>query len=215
MTGTSTGNPMDDLHDQSLFRPWGVVDPAFWAHAEAAEVPAVVGGAAAAVSGGIAEQLAAVQAAASADLVRAGVLAEELDAQTTAAHGERHIETLRVREVRAYLALLTGHHETAVAWYLHVVRLHAGLHGAEHAETVLAVRRTYSMWKALPDTDAMRLADTLMRAFTELQGAGSEAVVRTRERLQQLRRTHDGQLAATTPDSRQPAPSTASVARSM
>ncbi|MFE3991537.1 hypothetical protein ACFXPW_07540 [Streptomyces goshikiensis] len=206
---------MDDLHEQPLFRPWGVVDPAFWAHAEAAEVPAVVAGAAAAVSGGIAEQLAAIQAAASVDLVRANVLAEELDAKTTTAHGERHIETVRVREVRAYLALLTGHHETAVAWYLHVVRLHARLHGAEHAETVLAVRRTYSMWKALPDTDAMRLADALMRAFTELQGAGSEAVVRTRERLQQLRRTHDDQLAATPPDSRQPVPSTANVARSM
>ncbi|MGW6877012.1 hypothetical protein [Streptomyces xanthophaeus] len=87
-------------------------------------------------------QLTAVQAAASVDLERANILAEELDARTTAAHGEEHIETVRVREVRAYLALLTGHHETAVAWYLHVVRLHAALHGPDHEETNLAVRRT-------------------------------------------------------------------------
>jgi DNA-binding FrmR family transcriptional regulator len=193
------------MHDQTLFRPWGVVDPAFWAGAEVeeafspVEAPAAVEVAAAAVSGDVAEQLAAIQAASSVDLVRANVLAEELDAKTTAAHGEGHIETVRVREVRAYLALLTGHHETAVAWYLHVVRLHAGLHGPEHTETVLAVRRAYSMWKALPAPDAVRLAEGLMEAFTELQGAGTEAVPRMREHLQQLQRSGDSQLAATAP----------------
>jgi hypothetical protein len=86
-----------------------------------------------------------------------------------------------------------------VAWYLHVVRLHAGLHGPEHTETVLAVRRAYSMWKALPAPDAVRLAEGLMEAFTELQGAGTEAVPRMREHLQQLQRSGDSQLAATAP----------------
>ncbi|MFD9410154.1 hypothetical protein ACFWBN_24525 [Streptomyces sp. NPDC059989] len=188
MTDTSAGTPM---HDQPFFRPWGVIDPAFWAGAEAGEatispveIPIAVK--AAAVKGEVAEQLTSIRAAASVDLVRANVLAEELDAKTTAAHGEGHIETVRVREVRAYLALLTGHHETAVAWYLHVVRLHAGLHGPEHAETALAVRRAYSMWKALPASDAVRLAEGLIEAFTELQGAGAEAVPRMREHLQQL-----------------------------
>ncbi|MFJ5637695.1 hypothetical protein ACIQF5_34350 [Streptomyces goshikiensis] len=205
------------MHDQTPFRPWGIVDPGFWAGAEAERTatPPVAAEAAAAVSGEVAGQLAAIQAAASVDLVRANVLAEELDAKTTTAHGEGHIETIRVREVRAYLALLTGRHETAVAWYLHVVRLHAGLHGPEHTETVLAVRRAYSMWKAMPAPDAVRLAGSLMETFAELKGVGAEAVDRMREHLQQLRRTHDGQLATTTSDSQQPAPSTANVARSM
>ncbi|GHI90487.1 hypothetical protein [Streptomyces xanthophaeus] len=206
MTKTNTGEPMQDLDDdQLLFRPWGVVDPAFWAGTEtdeplpAVEAPAAADAAAAAVSGETAEQLAAVQAAASVDLERAHILAEELDARTTAAHGEEHIETVRVREVRAYLALLTGHHETAVAWYLHVVRLHAALHGPDHEETNLAVRRTYSMWKALPDPDAARFAEGLMETFTELQSGGTEAILRMREHLEQVQRSGDDQLAAAMP----------------
>ncbi|MGW9372220.1 hypothetical protein ACWGVR_19595 [Streptomyces xanthophaeus] len=182
----------DQNDDQLLFRPWGMVDSAFWAGTEAdepppaAEAPAAADAATTAVSGEAAEQLAAVQAAASVDLERANILAEELDARTTAAHGEEHIETVRVREVRAYLALLTGHHETAVAWYLHVVRLHAALHGPDHEETNLAVRRTYSMWKSLPDPETVRLADGLLKTFTELQGGGTEAIARMREHLEQL-----------------------------
>ncbi|WP_158714810.1 hypothetical protein [Streptomyces erythrochromogenes] len=192
------------MNDQLLFRPWGVVDPAFWASAEAEDAPApaassAAAGGAPAVSKGVAEHLAAIQATAATDLVRANGLAEELDAKTTSAHGERHIETVRVREVRAYLALLSGHHETAVAWYLHVVRLHADLHGPEHAETVLAVRRAYSMWKALPAPDAVRLAQGLIDAFAELQGSGAEAVPHMREHLRQLQQSDDGQ-PATAPD---------------
>ncbi|MFD9374132.1 hypothetical protein ACFWBH_01110 [Streptomyces sp. NPDC059999] len=186
------------MADQPLFRPWGVVDPRFWAGAEtddpadgspAGDFPAenaVAVDDAATVSDGIAGQLAEIQAAAAVDLARANILAEELDATTTAAHGEAHIETIRVREVRAYLTLLTGHHESAVAWYLHVVRLHAGLHGPEHPETDLAVRRAYSMWKALPAPDAVRVADDLIEVFTEVKGAGIQAVPRMREHLQQL-----------------------------
>ncbi|MEU6759414.1 hypothetical protein [Streptomyces sp. NPDC046685] len=203
MTETSAGDPMHD--DQPLFRPWGVVDPAFWRGAEADEAPsavegpvAVVATATAVLSGEVAEQLAAIQTAASVDLERAGVLAEELDARTTAAHGEDHIETVRVREVRAYLALLTGHHQTAVAWYLHVIRLHAALHGSEHPETALAVRRAYSMWKALPAPEATRLAEDLLEAFTELRGAGRQASLHMRKHLKQLKQPHADALAAPT-----------------
>ncbi|MFC9295757.1 hypothetical protein ACFTWH_10895 [Streptomyces sp. NPDC057011] len=192
------------MHDHSFFRPWGVVDPAFWAGAEAEQPlapdetspPPEV--AASTVSGDLADRLAAIQEAASLDLARANALAEELDAKTTAAHGEEHIETVRVREVRAYLVLLTGHHETAAAWYLHVVRLHVGLHGPHHTETALAVRRAYSMWKALPAPDAVRLAGSLMATFSELEGAGKEAVPRMREHLRQLQES-GAQLAAPMP----------------
>ncbi|MFJ9079374.1 hypothetical protein ACIRO3_29650 [Streptomyces sp. NPDC102278] len=196
------------MADQPLFRPWGVVDPRFWAGAEATEPTAgspaadfpaedslvedaVAVDNTATVSDDVAGHLAEIQAAAAVDLARANILAEELDATTTAARGEAHIETIRIREVRAYLTLMTGHHESAVAWYLHVVRLHAGLHGPEHPETDLAVRRAYSMWKALPAPDAVRVAGDLIEVFTEVQGAGTRAVPRMREHLQQLRETAD------------------------
>ncbi|MFD9306834.1 hypothetical protein ACFWCB_29910 [Streptomyces sp. NPDC060048] len=193
-TGTSTGT---SLHDQAqaLFRPWGVVDPKFWVGAEhegaavfpaAAPAPAAVHAAAAAVSGDVADRLAAIQAVASVDLVRAHGLAERLDAETTAARSEGHIETVRVRELRAHLALLTGDHEIALGWYLHVVRLHTALHGPQHSETVLAVRRAYSLWKALPARDAVRLAGDLVAACTAVRGVGEEAVRRVREDLRQL-----------------------------
>lgn len=188
------------MHDQALFRPWGVVDPQFWAGAEpeAAPVPppadpAPLEAATEAVSSDLAEQLAAIRAAASDDLARAHALVAELDAKTTAAQGERHIETVRVREVRAYVVHLTGHHETAVAWYLHVVRLHAALHGPQHEETALAVRRAYSMWKALPAPDAVRLAENLTEAFTAVPPAGDEAIRRVRNHLRDLHEPEDGQ----------------------
>ncbi len=188
---TNMGSPMDD---QRFYRPWGIVDPAFWAGAEEAtetDAPTTPVPAAglpqedAAVGSAVASQLAAIQATAASDLARANILAEELDAKTTAANGETHIETARVREVRAYLVHLTGHHETAVAWYLHVVRLHARLHGPDHEETTLAVRRAYSMWRSLPTPDAKRLAGDLIEAFTEVQGAGRTAVQRIQTWLQQ------------------------------
>ncbi|WP_328741267.1 hypothetical protein OHA91_39665 (plasmid) [Streptomyces erythrochromogenes] len=185
MTDTNTG---DTVHED-LFRPWGLVDPAYWTTADAeetaapAEVPLVAE--AGVVSDEVAAELAAVQAAAATDLAHAGVIAEKLDAKTTAARGERHIETVRVREVRAYLVLLSGHHETAVAWYLHVVRLHAALHGPDHEETTLAVRRAYSMWKDLPPSQADLLAPELVEAFTAVQGAGLDAVRRIQIQLAQ------------------------------
>ncbi|MEV6685097.1 hypothetical protein AB0N28_07120 [Streptomyces sp. NPDC051130] len=153
------------------------------------------------MSSAVAAQLASIQAVAALDLPRAHALAEQLDATTTTANGEMHVDTLRVREVRAYLVHLTGHHDTAVAWYLHVVRLHAGLHGANHEETALAVRRAYSMWKSLPNLDAVRLADDLINAFAEVPSAGTEAVRRMREHMRSSHQTAGGggQECAATP----------------
>ncbi|MFE3557849.1 hypothetical protein ACFXKW_23715 [Streptomyces sp. NPDC059193] len=198
---TNSDGPMND---QTLYRPWGTVDPAFWAGAEVTTAAATSPPpeppadpppqeADASVGTAVAYQLAAIQAAASSDLARANTLAEELDARTTAANGETHIDTVRVREVRAYLVHLTGHHETAVAWYLHVVRLHTRLHGPHHEETTLAVRRAYSMWRTLPDADAERLADSLIEAFTEVQGAGTTAVRRIQTWLQQQKESGEQQ----------------------
>ncbi|MFJ4781285.1 hypothetical protein [Streptomyces sp. NPDC088762] len=177
------------MHSEPLFRPWGIVDPAFWTGSEEA---------AGSPSPDLTGQLADIRSTASKDLARANVLAEDLDARITAAHGEAHAETVRVREVRAYLAHLTGHHDTAVAWYLDVVRLHAALHGPEHPETALAVRRAYSMWKALPPPEATRLADDLLDAFTELGDAGQQATLRMRNHLEQLHQPRADALAGPT-----------------
>ncbi|ARE79489.1 hypothetical protein B6R96_36350 (plasmid) [Streptomyces sp. Sge12] len=198
MTETIAGDAVHE--DRTLFRPWGLVDPAFWAGPETEEaptpatVPLVADTAAEAVCAEVAEELAAIQTVAAVDLARAGAIAEELDAKTTTARGERHIETVRVREVRAYLVLLSGHHEAAVAWYLHVVLLHAALHGPDHDETTLAVRRAYSMWKALPPSKAEPLADGLIETFTKVQGAGTDAVRRIQIQLAQ-RHTSSAQPA--------------------
>ncbi|MFF4010614.1 hypothetical protein [Streptomyces sp. NPDC001717] len=193
---TTDSNTRPRMHDEPLFRPWGIVDPAFWAGPPAppppADPPAPATEPAPPVSSTVADELAAIQAAAASDLARANTLAEELDATTTAARGERHIDTLRVREVRAYLVHLTGHHDTAVAWYLHVVHLHADLHGPSHEETTLAVRRAYSMWKSLPASDAQRLAGDLIKAFAEVPGAGAQAIQRIRGHLGSLRRPVTG-----------------------
>lgn len=191
LTDSTAGMPM---HDQALFRPWGVIDPQFWAGAEFEAAPAPLQAAAEAVSSDLTEQLAAVQAAAASDdLAQAHALVTALDTKTTAARGERHIETVRVREVRAYVVHLTGHHETALAWYLHVVRLHAALHGPEHEETTLAVRRAYSMWKALPAPEAIRLAGDLTEAFTSVPRSGPEAIRRVRDHLHALDESEDEQ----------------------
>lgn len=179
---------MTPTHDEPLtlplplYRPWGIVDPRFWEGTETGARPEPV----ADLSPAVTEQLVAIRATAADDLARATVLGEELDARTTAAHGEAHMDTVRVREVRAYLAHLTGHHDTAVAWYLHVVRLHTALHGPDHPETALAIRRAYSMWKALPPPDAARLAGALIEAFAELGDTGPEAVLRMGEHLRRL-----------------------------
>ncbi|MFE5860223.1 hypothetical protein ACFQ77_06630 [Streptomyces virginiae] len=55
------------------------------------------------------------------------------------------------------------------------------------------------MWKALPAPDAVRLVEGLIEAFTELRGAGTEAVPRMREHFQQLQQSAGGQLASAAP----------------
>ncbi|MFJ9343762.1 hypothetical protein ACIRP0_31445 [Streptomyces sp. NPDC101733] len=190
--------------DEPVYRPWGIVDdPLFWARTEEPEEsgPPETGvaeesetdgdGEASVPSAWIAEGLVAVQAAAAADLAQAVDLCRALDARVTDAFGETHVETLKVREVRAYLALLSGFHDPAVTWYAHVVALHAAVHGRGHPETDLAVGRAYSMWRSLPAAEAVRLAAPLLDAFASVQGAGEKAVARMHVHLPRLRETTD------------------------
>ncbi|RSS66688.1 hypothetical protein EF918_29380, partial [Streptomyces sp. WAC06614] len=90
--------------------PWGHVTERFWARG----------------AYGIDGRLAAIAATAeSGDPVRAAEQAEALDGEVSGAHGEQHPALVDIREVRGYLAHLTGRHTVAVRWYLAAVRLRA------------------------------------------------------------------------------------------
>ncbi|RSS42988.1 tetratricopeptide repeat protein [Streptomyces sp. WAC07061] len=172
---TTTGDaPMDQ---PELHHPWGIVSPSFWAGAETAPQapPAVPRG------------LAAIHAASVAGRHEdALLLAEELDAQLTAAHGEVSLDTIQVREVRGYLTDLAGRAPEALEWYLHALRLRARLHGPDSPDTEAAARRAYSLWRTLPPAGAQDAAPALLAALTEAQGPDSRAARRTRRRSAEL-----------------------------
>ncbi|MFJ8162130.1 tetratricopeptide repeat protein [Streptomyces sp. NPDC096136] len=160
-----------------LYHPWGIASPAFWTGSEPDQPPTPPAP----------SPLAAIQDAAAAGLhEKALALAEELDATTTALHGEIHLDTIQVREVRGYLTDLTGRPAEALDWYLHTLRLRARLHGPDSPDTESAARRTYSLWRTLPPLEAQDTAPALLAALTETQGPDSPAARWTRRRSAEL-----------------------------
>ncbi|MEV5950340.1 hypothetical protein, partial [Streptomyces sp. NPDC051993] len=144
------------MDDTTLYRPWGTVTPEFWGSAAVAELTTRTG--AAPMAATVQERLAAVANTYTAGHPdQAAALAQQLDTEVTAEYGDAHLRTAEVREVRGYLAHLTGDHRSAVGWYLHVVRLRAGLQGPQHPDTVGASRRAYSLWRNVPEVDAAPL----------------------------------------------------------
>ncbi|MFI8105412.1 hypothetical protein [Streptomyces sp. NPDC086023] len=182
MTATST--PQETPVDQDpLYRPWGTVTPESWtgtpapttedtAEAEPLDVPG---------------RLARIHEAATAgEPEKALLLAEELDTASTAAHGELHLATIQVREIRGYLTDLAGHPDTALAWYLHTARLRSRLHGPHAEDTDQAVRRAYSLWRHMPAPQARATAEALLATITEIQGENALATRWTRRRITEL-----------------------------
>ncbi|WP_237539651.1 MULTISPECIES: hypothetical protein [unclassified Streptomyces] len=158
-----------------------MVTPAFW-HGAAAEPPTT----APAHPEPLRIRLTAIPALVAAERPGdAAALAEEIDRELTAA-GEHTMEVVDVREVRGYLAHLLGDHSTAVGWYLHAVRLRAGIQGPAHPDTVQAARRAYSLWRAVPASDARRLGAELLAAVSDIHGPEATVTRRTRERLAAL-----------------------------
>ncbi|MBW5484286.1 tetratricopeptide repeat protein [Streptomyces bambusae] len=165
-----------------VYLPWGTVTDRFWAYG----------------ARGVDGRLAAIAAAAEAgDQVRAAAQAEALDSEVSGTHGERHPALPDIREVRGYLAHLTGRHTDAVRWYLEAVRLRAELTGPGHPETALAVRRACSLWRSIPGTEAVALGAELLTTVLAVEGPRSRAV----------RHIGDHLLAVTEPGRISPHPS--------
>ncbi|MFD9033301.1 hypothetical protein ACFVZW_19430 [Streptomyces sp. NPDC059567] len=171
------------MHTEPLYRPWGTPTTDFWQTAVAIEAGSSAP--AAGQSESVRERLVHVAvAAANGNLDDATTLAEKIDRDATAEYGESNRNTIEAREVRGYLAHLRGDQNAAVGWYLHSVRLRAGVQGAGHPDTVEAARRAYSLWRSVPDgPDAQRLGVELLATVTDVLGADSAVADRTRDRL--------------------------------
>ncbi|MEW1723861.1 hypothetical protein [Streptomyces sp. NPDC093109] len=168
--------------DEPQYGPWGMVTPTFWHGAAASDDPSTP-----ADADSVRTRLAAIPALVAAERPGdASALAEEIDRELTSAGREHTMDIVDVREVRGYLAHLLGDHSTAVGWYLHAVRLRAGLQGPTHPDTVQAARRAYSLWRTVPSPDARRLGPELLAAVTDIHGPEATVTRRTRERLAAL-----------------------------
>ncbi|GAQ53821.1 hypothetical protein [Streptomyces acidiscabies] len=161
------------------FRPWGTVTPEFWS------VSTPPGLSAETLRARLVKVAEVAQSGRPAD---AAVLAEKLDQDVTREYGGFHLYTAQVREVRGYLATLTGDHSTGLAWYLHGAQLRATIQGADHPDVAAASRRAFSLWRAIPSDNLERphLGAELLRVTTELHGEGAAVVRRTRECLYDL-----------------------------
>ncbi|MET8298176.1 hypothetical protein ABZW02_29615 [Streptomyces sp. NPDC005180] len=169
------------MDEPVLYRPWGVVSPDFWAGAETQRSPET------SVAPDVPKGLAAVQEAVTAGQHdQAQMLAEELDIAVTAAHGEVNLDTIQIREVRGYLAGLTGDLAAGLDWYLHTLRLRSRLHGPDSPDTDAAARRAYSLWRTLPSHEAQNAAGSLLAAINQAQGPDAVAAKWTRRRSAEL-----------------------------
>ncbi|MER5555968.1 hypothetical protein ABT001_30590 [Streptomyces sp. NPDC002793] len=183
------------MSEQDLYLPWGIVTPAFWDSGESPESSASAAQPSP-VPEAVRKELTAIAAAGAAgQLAEASANAHRLDSQITAQHGEAHLHTIQIREVRAHLAYLAGDHVGAVGWYLHTARLRATVLGGQHSDTAHATKLVYSLWRMLPAADAQRLGPDLLAALTSIHGPASPLTVRTRRRLASL--TTEENAAAT------------------
>ncbi|MFJ8078736.1 hypothetical protein ACIQ7Q_33590 [Streptomyces sp. NPDC096176] len=174
------------MSEQDLYLPWGTVTPTFW-ETGGSPKPSLPAAEPPPVPEAVRQELAAIAAAGAAGhLAEASASAHRLDVQITAQHGEAHLHTIQIREVRAHLAHLAGDHAGAVGWYLHTARLRATVQGRGHADTAHATKLVYSLWRTLPSADAQRLGAELLTALTEIHGPDSPAAIRTRHRLASL-----------------------------
>ncbi|MGA5643348.1 hypothetical protein ACPCTN_31980 [Streptomyces cinereoruber] len=123
-------------------------------------------------------------------LAAAAIEAEKLDQEFTAQYGQQHPHTVRLREIRGWLALLAGQPAVAARWYLHTTGLQIALHGAAHAETEGSVRRAVHTWQQVKDpAEVVQIGGDLAKVVTAALGGDSEAAryVQTRvARYQQL-----------------------------
>ncbi|MFF2654732.1 hypothetical protein [Streptomyces sp. NPDC058045] len=167
--------------DQVLHRPWGHVTPDFWDRRTTGESHLT----AEAIRSRLAGIATAMDGQRTAEAVE---LAARLDADTVQEFGEAHLHTVQVREVRGYLAALTGDHTTGLGWYLHCARLRATIQGPDHPDVEQATRRAYSLWRAMPGAvpGLQQLGRELLTVVTDIHGSTAPVARHTRDRLQGL-----------------------------
>ncbi|MFK0258502.1 hypothetical protein [Streptomyces sp. NPDC090445] len=185
------------MSNDEVFLPWGVVTTDFWTTPAPSHTPPTPPTPTPPTplpppppepphEVDVPARIAAVAALArEGDLGRAVLLAEQLDTEHTAATNESVSTAMTdIREVRGYLASLTGDHRTAVGWYLHALRLRADLHGPDHPDTEAAIHRTYSLWRTITDPAlSHRLGEELLTTVISIQGPHSTAARRIHKAL--------------------------------
>ncbi|MER7688712.1 hypothetical protein [Streptomyces sp. NPDC097610] len=189
-----------------LYRPWGAVTSEFWVRPELAQqaVPAARAqepdsssrlGSATAADGSAAEMPAAYRegillvtsafASKDAQVLQAAVIeAERLDQTMTSEYGEQDLRTISVREMRGWLAHLTGQHEMATRWYLHTVGLLSSLVGTPDDRTRASAKRAVATWMAIADEAAAQgLAPTVLTMAEAAEGKESASAKAIQRRV--------------------------------
>ena len=187
-----------------LYRPWGTVTPEFWDRPQPIQqtVPALrphepdssphPGSAKTADSSAEMPEayrqgiLLVTSAFTSKDaqVLHSAVLeAERLDQAMTSEYGEQDLRTISVREMRGWLAHLTGQHEIASRWYLHTVGLLSSLVGSADERTRASAKRAVVTWLAVADeTAAQRLAAAVLAMAEGVEGKESTSAKAVRRR---------------------------------
>ncbi|MGW9436720.1 hypothetical protein [Streptomyces sp. NPDC055607] len=109
-------------------------------------------------------------------LAAAAIEAEKLDQEFTAQYGQQHAHTVRLREIRGWLALLAGQPAVAARWYLHTTGLQIALYGAAHAETEGSARRAVHTWQQVKDpAEVVHIGSDLAKVVSAALGENSDA----------------------------------------
>ncbi|GHG56683.1 hypothetical protein [Streptomyces griseocarneus] len=202
--------------DDQVMAPWGIVTPDFWVDPareqaqEPAQEPASATAAPAAPTPGptaqpeenpaapppppeaYRERIDKVVAAFAtpgdqARLAEAGVEAERLDEEITAQYGPAHTHTVNVRELRGWLAHLSGESGVAVRWYLHTTGLQMAAWGPGHELTQGSAQRAAHIWMGITDpVEALAVGSELMAMLVAVTGHDSKAARKVRAGMKKL-----------------------------
>ncbi|MFE3608237.1 hypothetical protein [Streptomyces goshikiensis] len=109
-------------------------------------------------------------------LAAASIEAEKLDQELTAQFGEQHSHTVNIREIRGWLAFITGQPAIAARWYLHTTGLQIALRGARHEATHGSVARAIHTWQQVKNpAEVVEVGMRLAQVVTAVLGEGCEA----------------------------------------
>lgn len=198
--------------DDQVMAPWGIVTPDFWAdptREPAVAVPTAPAGETVAQPEPepepekepaaplpppetYRERIESVVAAFAdpadrARLAEAGVEAERLDEEITAQYGPAHTHTVNVRELRGWLAHLSGESGVAVRWYLHTTGLQMAAWGPGHELTQASAQRAAHIWMGITDpAEALEVGTELMAMLVAVTGHDSKASRKVRSGMRKL-----------------------------